>query len=130
MCLRFTGRDTVYEPWFSFMESVGIRLYHGGQFVCKKSKTVYEGGGMLLEPNVEEVCYFEFKYWITHVLKYSDVGEIWYRKKGCSLHNGRAVIKGDGDIPSFLDAPEKDGWYHLYVVHPTKKDEPTVGGIK
>lgn len=127
--IRFGGRDNLVEPWYSVMDSVNIRLYYGGHFVTKNKKTTYERHpnvapkdfGILLRFNVEEVCYFEFVYWITSDLGFSEAGEIWFRKKGCSLYNGRARIKGDEDIPLFLESPEKDGFYHLYIVHSHEK---------
>ena len=30
---------------------------------------------------------------------------------------GRAEIKDDKSIHDFLQSPEPDGWYHLYIVH-------------
>ena len=30
---------------------------------------------------------------------------------------GKSEIKDDKDIPSFLESPEIDRWYHLYIVH-------------
>lgn len=45
--------------------------------------------GVALHPNVDEVCFFEFVYWIKHELKCFEVFEIWFRKRGCSLFNGR-----------------------------------------
>ena len=33
------------------------------------------------------------------------------------------LIDGDKDIAEFLEAPEKDGFYHLYVVHEDKVDD-------
>ncbi|KAL2895353.1 StAR-related lipid transfer protein 8 [Bienertia sinuspersici] len=128
---RFNGRVTLYEPWYTFMEPINIRLYFGGHFVTKKNKTVYEKKpnveptkyGMTLRMNVEEICYFEFAYWIKSDLGFDEVGEIWFRKKGCSLHNGRARIDSDKDIPEFLAAPESDGFYHLYVVHKEEEVE-------
>uniref|UniRef100_A0A803MHP7 SWIM-type domain-containing protein n=1 Tax=Chenopodium quinoa TaxID=63459 RepID=A0A803MHP7_CHEQI len=35
--------------------------------------------------------------------------------------SGRKQIKSDVEIPEFLQSPEKDGWYHLYLVQ-TKKE--------
>lgn len=72
------------------MEPINIRLYYGGHFVSKKKKTEYvrhpdvpaNRYGLLLRLNVEEVCFFEFVYWIKNDLGFEDVGEIWYRKKG------------------------------------------------
>lgn len=113
------------------MEAINIRLYYGGHFVSKKNKTTYERKangdkskfGVALRLHVEEVYFFEFTYWIKTNLGYDDVGEIWYGKKGLTLHSGRVMISCDADIPNFLDAPEKDAFYHLYVVHPDKKVE-------
>ncbi|XP_056697394.1 uncharacterized protein [Spinacia oleracea] len=109
------------------MEPVTIRLFHGGQFVSRNNKTTYERGdnpkaGMSLHTNVEEICYFEFADWIRRELGYEKVGQIWFRRRGCSLHgNGRKEIKSDVEIPDFLSAPEKDGSYQLYVVHGEKE---------
>lgn len=109
------------------MESINIRLYHGGQFVRRNNRTTYGKkpnckSGIALHPNVEEVCYFEFVDWIKNELGYEQVGELWFRKRGYSLHNGRKEIKGDAEIPEFLQAPERDGWHHIYVLHPDKKE--------
>lgn len=113
------------------MEPVNIRLYYGGVFVTKNRKTEYVRNpnapsnkwGLALKLNVDEVCFFEFAYWIKNELGFEEVGEIWFRKKGCSLFNGRALISDDKDIPKFLEAPEEDGFYHLYVVHPPRKPD-------
>lgn len=121
LCMIRFGLHIFYS-WFQFMDPINIRLYYGGQF----NKTTYERCpnvalryfGVALRLNVEEVCYFEFVYWIKTDLGYNDVGEIWYRKHGCSLHTGRAKVTSDKDIPDFLAAPEKDGFYHLYLVQP------------
>uniref|UniRef100_A0A803NAF9 PB1-like domain-containing protein n=1 Tax=Chenopodium quinoa TaxID=63459 RepID=A0A803NAF9_CHEQI len=122
---RFNGRVNVFEPWFKFMDPINIKMYYGGHFVTKNNKITYEKKpnvgpskwGIALRVNVEEVCYFEFVYWIKNYLGFAEVGDIWFRKKGCTLHSGRAKIEGDKDISAFLEAPEKDGFYHLYVVH-------------
>ena len=37
-------------------------------------------------------------------------------KKGYTLFDGRSEIKDDKDIPSFLESPEIDGWYHLFDI--------------
>ena len=131
MCVRFNGIVNVFDPCFKFMEAINIRMYYGGHFVSKRSITTYEKKpnvdptkyGIALSVNVEEVCYFEFAYWIKSELGFAEVREIWYRKKGCTLHTGRARIEGDKDIAEFLEAPEKDGFYHLYVVHEDKVDD-------
>lgn len=123
----------IYDTWFRFMEPINIRLYYGGHFVTKKKKTTYERHpkvapkdfGVALRLNVEEVCYFEFVYWIKTDLGFDEVGEIWFRKRGCTLHNGRARVLSDKDIPDFLAAPESDGFYHLYLVQP--EEESNVG---
>ncbi|XP_048501631.1 uncharacterized protein LOC104904164 [Beta vulgaris subsp. vulgaris] len=125
---RFNGRINVLEPWFSFMEPINIRVFYGGNSVTKNNRTIYQKSdpkkwGIALRLNVEEVCYFEFVYWIKTDLGFDDVGEIWFRKRGCSLHNGRAKIESDKDIPQLLEAPESDGYYHIYIVHPTEKGE-------
>ncbi|XP_056693259.1 uncharacterized protein [Spinacia oleracea] len=112
------------------MEPITIRLFHGGQFVTNNNKTTYERGdnpkaGMALHTNVDEVCYFEFCDWIKRDLGYDEVGQIWFRRRGCSLNgNGRKEIKSDAEIPDFLSAPEKDGSYNLYVVHVEKGFDP------
>uniref|UniRef100_A0A803LVZ2 Transposase MuDR plant domain-containing protein n=1 Tax=Chenopodium quinoa TaxID=63459 RepID=A0A803LVZ2_CHEQI len=54
---------------------------------------------------------------------YKEVGEIWFRRHGCTLANGRKQIMGDADVHEFLDAPKSDGWYHLYLVHPEKEKD-------
>ena len=56
-------------------------------------------------------------------MKYPDEGEIWFRKKGKSLNNCRIRILTDTDIPDFLQAPKKDGFDHLYVVHNREKNK-------
>ncbi|XP_021759038.1 uncharacterized protein LOC110723933 [Chenopodium quinoa] len=110
------------------MDPVNIRLYYGGRFVTKNRITTYEKGesnyvGLSLHPNVEEVCYFEFVDWIKRELGYEDVGQIWFRRYGCSLFAGRKEIKSDVDIPEFLQSKEKDGWYNMYVVHEQIKEK-------
>uniref|UniRef100_A0A803MBZ6 PPM-type phosphatase domain-containing protein n=1 Tax=Chenopodium quinoa TaxID=63459 RepID=A0A803MBZ6_CHEQI len=52
-----------------------------------------------------------------HELKYESVGEIWFRRRGCTLFSGRKELKSDSEIPELLESPESDGWYNLYVVH-------------
>ncbi|XP_021775098.1 uncharacterized protein LOC110738964 [Chenopodium quinoa] len=123
---RFNGRVNIYYPWFRFMDPINIRVLYGGNFVTRNNKTTYGKGnsnyfGLSLHPNVEEVCYFEFVDWIKRELGYDEVGEIWYRKHGCTLYSGRKQIKCDANIPEFLEAKEKDGWYELYLVHYPKK---------
>lgn len=120
-----------FDTWFEFMDPINIRLYFGGHFVTKNNKTTYERHpkvapkdfGVALRLNVEEICYFEFVYWIKTDLGYKDVGEIWFRKRGCSLHNGRARVLSDKEIPEFLQAPESDGFYHLYLVQPDEDND-------
>lgn len=135
-CFVVVGVDVrfglhIFDPWFKFMEPINIRMYYGGQFVTKRNKTTYERHpkvapkdfGVLLRLNVEEVCFFEFQYWVKTDLGYNEDREIWFRKHGCSLHTGRAQVKSDKDIPELLKAPEKDGFYHLFLVHPDKEDD-------
>lgn len=127
-CIRFNGRIHVDVGWYKFMKPVNIRLYFGGEFVTRGRITTYERcndterWGLSLHPNVEEVCYFEFVDWIKK-LGYAEVEgvcEIWYREHGCTLHNGRKEIKSDAEIADFLQSPENDGWYHLYLVDKRK----------
>ena len=70
-----------------------------------------------MHPNTKEVCYFEIAHWIKNDLGFKDVGRIWYKRYGFTLFARRAEIKEDKNNPDFLESPEKDGWYHLYVVH-------------
>ena len=120
-CFRFNGR--IYSPLicYKFMELVNIRFFYGGKFVSSKKKNVYQGDGIYLKLNVEEVAFFEFVRWVRDDLNFGEAGEFWYRKRGFSLHNGRARILGDADIPNFLASPENDGFYHLYSIMPEKE---------
>lgn len=91
------------------------------------NRTTYEKGvsnfcGIAIHSNVDEICCFEFVHWIKVKLGYDEVREIWFRKRGYSLHNGRKQIKSDAEIDEFLQAPENDGWFHLYVVHPQREE--------
>uniref|UniRef100_A0A803KM67 Transposase MuDR plant domain-containing protein n=1 Tax=Chenopodium quinoa TaxID=63459 RepID=A0A803KM67_CHEQI len=83
----------------------------------------FQGFGSDLEE--EDVQEEEFVNGLLNVDGYGfdEIGEIWYMKKGCSLHIGRARIVGDKDIAKLLEAPEKDGFYHLYIVHEDKVDD-------
>ena len=98
------------------MKPMNIRLYFGGFFVTKNCKTEYRHLGLSLHPNVEEVCYFEMAYWIRNELGYADVGRIWHKRYGYTMFPGRAEIKDDKSIPDYLQSPEPDCLYHLYVV--------------
>lgn len=106
------------------MEPINVRLYHGGDFVTKNWKTTYEGGGISLHVNEEEVCYFEIVGWIED-LGYTDPGKIWYRRHGCSMFAGMKEMKDDKDLTDLLGSPEKDGFFHLYVVHEKKGESST-----
>ncbi|XP_056697906.1 uncharacterized protein [Spinacia oleracea] len=114
-----------YERMFSLM--VGYR----GRFVNRKGKPAYEKGdsekyGLSLHPNVSEVCYFEFVGWVKGDLGYEEAGQFWYREHGHNLFSGRKELKDDSDIPAFLFSREKDGWYHLYVVHEAVKPKEEI----
>ena len=95
------------------MKSIDVRIFHGVFFVTKEQNTMYEGGGIKLVTNVDEIAYFDIVDWIKNDCGCQDVGRIFFRKTNCSLFNGRKEIIDDCEITNFLKSPEKDGWYNF-----------------
>ena len=83
------------------MKSIDVRIFHGVFFVTKEQNTMYEGGGIKLLTNVDEIAYFEIVDWIKNDCKCQDVGRIFFINTNCSLFNGRKEIIDDSQITNF-----------------------------
>lgn len=98
--------------------TIGLRVFHGGNFITKKGVVIYELGGMIIHPDLHPN---DFNFSLVHSLVSADFCgqsgfKIWYRKYGKSLGTGRKVMLGDDDVRDLLRSMDKSHMVSIYVV--------------